>query len=189
MSETKVKDSQANEKDPELFDVYELGYHLLPDIPEDKVPEEVNKIKKLLESFDAEFISEGEPEFMDLAYTIYVPRGGHNDKYNQAYFGWIKFRAPKANLPELQKELKLNQSILRFILFKTVEEDTRANIKIEDENKKESNDESANDEAGSESSQEQSAETEDANSKMADNSTDEIDDEIDKALEDIKDVE
>ena len=59
-----------------------------------------------------------------------MPRGGHNDKYDTAYFGWIKFELEKSKVPELQKELKLNQDILRFILFKTVKEDTRANIDI-----------------------------------------------------------
>ena len=128
MSETKNLNSQ--EKDPELFDVYELGYHLLPTIAEADVPAKVEEIKKFLESFGAEFISEEEPKLINLAYTMIVPRGGHNDKYDTAYFGWIKFEVEKSKVPEIQKELKLNQDILRFILFKTVKEDTRANIEL-----------------------------------------------------------
>ncbi len=128
MSETKNLNSQ--EKDPELFDVYELGYHLLPTIAEADVPAKVEEIKKFLESFGAEFISEEEPKLINLAYTMIVPRGGHNDKYDTAYFGWIKFEVEKSKVPEIQKELKLNQDILRFILFKTVKEDTRANIDL-----------------------------------------------------------
>ena len=130
MSETKnINSQELKEKDPELFEVYELGYHILPTVPEAELEDKVNEIRELISSFDGEFIMEGEAELIDLAYTMIVPRGGHNDKYDKAYFGWIKFRAPKARLPELQKELKLNKNILRFILFKTSEEDTRAQIK------------------------------------------------------------
>ncbi len=139
MSETKSINSQ--EKDPELYDVYELGYHILPTVSEGDLPAKLDELRKLISDFEGEFIMEGEPELIDLAYTMIVPRGGHNDKYDKAYFGWIKFRAPKAKLPELQKELKLNQDLLRFILFKTAEEDTRAQIKIH-ELKEVKNDES-----------------------------------------------
>lgn len=128
MSETKNINSQ--EKDTELYDVYELGYHILPTVPEADIANKVDEIRKLIQSFDGEFIMEGEPQLIDLAYTMIVPRGGHNDKYDKAYFGWIKFEAPKAKLPELQKELKDNKEILRFILFKTVREDTRAQFKV-----------------------------------------------------------
>jgi len=130
MSETKNINSQ--ERDLELFDVYELGYHILPTVPEAELGEKVDEIRKLISDFEGEFIMEGEPELIDLSYTMIVPRGGHNDKYDKAYFGWIKFRAPKASIPELQKELKLNPNILRFILFKTAEEDTRAQIKVQE---------------------------------------------------------
>ncbi len=128
MSETKNINSQ--ERDPEFYDVYELGYHILPTVSENDLPEKLDELRKLISDFEGEFIMEGEPELIDLAYTMIVPRGGHNDKYDKAYFGWIKFRAPKAKIPELQKELKLSQDLLRFILFKTAEEDTRAQIKI-----------------------------------------------------------
>ncbi len=130
MSETKNINSQ--ERDPELFDVYELGYHILPTVPESELADRVDEIRKLISDFEGEFIMEGEPELIDLAYTMIVPRGGHNDKYDKAYFGWIKFRVLKASIPELQKELKLNPNILRFILFKTAEEDTRAQIKVQE---------------------------------------------------------
>ena len=133
MSETKnINSQETNEKDLELFDVYELGYHILPTVAEADLEDKVNEIRELISSFGGEFIMEGEAELIDLAYTMIVPQGGHNDKYDKAYFGWIKFRAPKANIPGLQKELKLNKNILRFIIFKTSEEDTRAQIKVQE---------------------------------------------------------
>ncbi len=128
MSETKNINSQ--EKDKELFEVYELGYHILPTVAESDLENKINEIRGLITSMGGEFIMEGEPELLDLAYTMIVPKGGHNEKYDKAYFGWIKFEAPKSALPEFQKELKLNSNILRFILFKTVAEDTRANFKV-----------------------------------------------------------
>ncbi len=167
MSETKNINSQE-EKDLELYDVYELGYHILPTVPESELEDKVNEIRELIKQFGGEFIMEGEPELIDLAYTMIVPRGGHNDKYDKAYFGWIKFEAPKANVPELQKELKLNQNILRFILFKTVKEDTRAQIKLPELK-----------EVKTTGTVEQKPETEEAEGEVSDES-------LDKALEEIE---
>ncbi len=130
MSETKNINSQ--ERDPELFDVYELGYHILPTVPEADLSSKVEEIYELLKEHGAEIIMEGEPKLIKLAYTMIVPKGGHNEKYDEAYFGWVKFEAPKSEIPNLQKELKLNQNILRFILFKTVREDTRAQVSLKD---------------------------------------------------------
>ena len=138
MSETKSINSQA--KDNDKYGVYELGYHILPTVAESEVDAKVNEIRELIKGLDGEFIMEGEPELIDLAYTMIVPRGGHNDKYDKAYFGWIKFVVPRISMPALRKELKLNQNLLRFILFKTVPEDTRANLKMVNELKEVKND-------------------------------------------------
>lgn len=131
MSETKSINSQA--KDNDKHGVYELGYHILPTVAENEVEEKINEIRNVIKDLEGEFIMEGEPEMIELAYTMIVPRGGHNDKYDKAYFGWIKFKMPKISMPALRKELKLNQNLLRFILFKTAPEDTRANLKIVNE--------------------------------------------------------
>ncbi len=127
MSETKNINSQ--ERDPELYDVYELGYHILPTVAETELENKVNEIRELIKGKGGEFIMEGEVQLIDLAYTMIVPRGGHNDKYDKAYFGWIKFEAPREAIPNLQADLKESKDILRFILFKTVREDTRSQIK------------------------------------------------------------
>ncbi len=132
MSETKnINSQETGERDEELFDVYELGYHILPTIAQDELEGKVEEIYNLLKDYGAELIMDEAPKLIELAYTMIVQRGGHNDKYDKAYFGWIKFELEKSKVPELQKELKENQNVLRFILFKTVKEDTRANIDLD----------------------------------------------------------
>jgi ribosomal protein S6 len=44
--------------------------------------------------------------------------------FNKAYFGWIKFEILPASVDKIGKEIKNNENILRFIMVKTVRENT-----------------------------------------------------------------
>ncbi len=49
---------------------YELGYILVPTIPEVEVAEKVTALKAAIEAVQGSVASEGAPEFIDLAYQI-----------------------------------------------------------------------------------------------------------------------
>ena len=70
---------------------YELGYLIIPTIPEVEVDAEVTTLKATLEKVGATMHSEGTPEFIDLAYTMEKTVGSKKSKYTQGYYGWIKF--------------------------------------------------------------------------------------------------
>ena len=120
MAEMSQADMASTQATAEARPVYEVGFHLLPSIPEEGVAERVEKIRALLG--DAEIISDGFPQKMTLAYTIERAAGGRREKFTQAYFGWIKFATDRGNVEPLQEKLRSMGEVLRFILIETVRE-------------------------------------------------------------------
>jgi len=110
--------------------VYELGYHLLPAIAEDKVSNEVSVIKTLIEKNSGIFIAEEFPKLLQLAYIISRTEEGKRQKFKNAYFGWIKFEIAAENIATIKEALDDNENVLRFLLIKTVRESTLAPKKV-----------------------------------------------------------
>jgi len=102
--------------------LYELGYHLVPIIAEEVLPEEVSKIKDYIESLGGVIISHEQPKMIQLAYSLSKVVSNKRTFYNSAYFGWIKFQMASGKAPELDKVLRGDDSVLRFIIAKTEEE-------------------------------------------------------------------
>ena len=108
----------------ELMQVYELGFHIVPTIAEEKVANVFGDIKALLEKNGAVFISEEYPKMRPLAYTMFKNEAGKNEKFNFSYFGWVKYELPKEATAEVKEKLEKNKEILRFLVIKTVRENT-----------------------------------------------------------------
>jgi ribosomal protein S6 len=104
--------------------VYEVGYLLLPSIPEERLSENSDAIKKMISDVSGTIISQGDPQFRNLSYEMVKTIGTRNEKFRTAYFGWIKFETDAENIAPLQEKLKMTDAILRFLLIKTVREDT-----------------------------------------------------------------
>ena len=111
-------------KEIELMQVYELGFHIVPTIAEEKVANVFGDIKALLEKNGAVFISEEYPKMRALAYTMLKNEAGKNEKFNFAYFGWIKYELPKEAAADVKDVLEKNKDVLRFLVIKTVRENT-----------------------------------------------------------------
>ncbi len=98
---------------------YELGYVLVPTIPEAEVVAQVTELKNALAAVEGTVLSEGEAEFIDLAYTIEKNVKSKKMKWSQGYFGWIKFTAAPDALETLKKTLDGNLELMRYLLIKT----------------------------------------------------------------------
>lgn len=123
MEETKVStETKSSNK------IYEVGFHIIPSVPQDKLGEEFSTIKGNLEKNGAIVISEEVPKFKNLSYEMRKDFGGKYEKYNQAYFGWIKFEIGEGVL-EIDKFFKTSPVILRYLLIKTVRENTMTSPK------------------------------------------------------------
>jgi len=120
-TEAKVEVNEAGDETA----VYELGYHILSSVGEEGLPSEVSNIKGILEKKGGVFISEEFPVLTRLAYTMVRNVSGKKEKYDTAYFGWIKFEMSPSELHTVKEGFDASANILRFILVHTVRESTR----------------------------------------------------------------
>ena len=102
--------------------LYELGYHLVPTVPPETIGEEVSKIKDILELNGGVVVSHEMPKMTELAYEIPKMVANKRTYYATAHFGWMRFQASPDKVHALQDALKKDPAVLRFIVFKTVEE-------------------------------------------------------------------
>lgn len=121
-----------NEKNNEENDnlIYEIGYHLVSSIDESKIIEEVSKLKSLIEENDGVIISEEMPKMTALSYDISKSIDSKKQIFNRAYFGWVKFEADPAKIGNIKNKVESIQNILRFLIVKTVRENTMHTPKI-----------------------------------------------------------
>ena len=124
MQEPEIKDE--NEISEENSKVYELGYLLIPTIKEEDAPVNYGNLKELLVSFNGEIISGEMPKMTSLAYSMAKVTSNIKNKFNTAYFGWIKFTMNSQKVLELKKHLDLDPNIIRFLILKTIKENTIA---------------------------------------------------------------
>ena len=106
--------------------VYELGYLLVPTISEENLASEVGALKDILEAQGAVTVSEEYPKLTELAYTMDKVISNKKNKFDAGYFGWIKFEIEISALAGIKEKLDRSDSIIRYLLIKTVRENTIA---------------------------------------------------------------
>ncbi len=104
--------------------VYELGYHIVSTVAEENLPKEVENLKAIVLKDGGSLVSEGEPKLINLAYSMTKSVADIKKKFNTAYFGWIKFETKSALIPEMKKKIDASSTVLRYLLIKTVRENT-----------------------------------------------------------------
>lgn len=104
--------------------IYEIGFHILPFVGDQAVSNEVGEIKNLLDSIKAVVVSEDFPRLRPLAYPLSKVVDGGKKVCKEAYFGWIKFEAEGEALEVFKKAIEKMPNVLRFLIVKTVAENT-----------------------------------------------------------------
>lgn len=96
--------------------VYELGFHIDPELPQ----EEVKKTYQALREKASKLVTEGEPQKIPLAYTISqkVQGGGRRD-FDTAYFAWFAYEADAAEHEAIVEAAKAEARLIRFIDLRT----------------------------------------------------------------------
>src|SRR3989344_2779403 len=108
--------------------IYEVGFLLVPSISEDNVEKEAQNIRKIVDGIGCKHISDGKPNKIDLAYKMSYTggtTGREKSVFETAYFGWLKFEVNPESIIELKVKMEQNVNVLRFIIIKTVREDTK----------------------------------------------------------------
>ncbi len=114
--ETKEKVSDAT--------VYEASVILLPSLAESEVSSTVDSLKRIITELDGAVISFEDPVLIDLAYSMTKVTPTSRTKVDRGYFGWIKFELSSEQVGKLKSKLDENSDVVRYLLVKTVRENT-----------------------------------------------------------------
>lgn len=106
--------------------VYELGFHLDPELPQEEVKKAYQAMKSAVEAAGT-LVAEGEPEHVQLAYTISRQErsGAGRRDFNAAFFSWIAYEAEPAMHAGVVAAANADTRIIRFIDLLTTKEAAR----------------------------------------------------------------
>ena len=104
--------------------VYELGFLIVPTVGDEHLPSEVTALKDKITSCGGVFIAEEFPRFIELAYRMEKNIANRKEKFTHAYFGWVKFELDRAKIADVKSKIDVLKNILRYIIVKTVTENT-----------------------------------------------------------------
>ncbi len=108
--------------------IYEIGFLINPDLSQQEAEQTVENLKKILEKQGAAVISEGEVVDIDLAYQIITKIASKNERFDQAFFSWVKFETDGEKIADIKKEVdKIKKEIFRYLISKTVADDEATN--------------------------------------------------------------
>jgi len=88
---------------------YELSFWLTSNLNESEAEAVFNEIAKKIESWGGQIINTQIPQLKPLSYKI--------KKETNGYFGFVQFSGSENKLSDLEKEIRLNDKILRFIII------------------------------------------------------------------------
>ena len=106
--------------------IYEVGYLLASTLSDEEVPVKYGNLKDLIVSLGGEIISDEMPKMISLAYLMSKVTQNVRNKFDSAYFGWVKFEINPEKVLELKKKLDVDSNFVRFLILKTVRENTIA---------------------------------------------------------------
>ena len=104
--------------------IYEVSFIFDNKLDEGTALEKGNAIKQSIATLGGSFISEETPYMRELAYEMIRVVKNVNVRFNEGYFGWIKFEAPSEKVASLEKTLKEDEEVVRYLIVKTVSENT-----------------------------------------------------------------
>ena len=109
--------------------VYELGFHLDPELPVEEMKKAHQALRTLISS-KGPIVAEVEPQKIPLAYTISRQEVSGRRDFNSAYFGWVVYETTAADHAEVISAVGANKSVIRFIDLTTTKEDARHSLEV-----------------------------------------------------------
>lgn len=98
--------------------VYELGFHLDAELPQEEAKKAYQGIRDRITAFGS-LVAEGEPTKIPLAYTISRQETTGRRDFDSAFFCWIAYEADAQAHEDLLDFVKGVSSIIRFIDIRT----------------------------------------------------------------------
>ena len=95
---------------------YDLLFVMSPVLPEEKALEQVEHIRKLIESRNGTIFESDLPKLRPLAYAVTKTWEGKKSSYDQGLFGWMKLEVASEAVAAIQTELRTMSHLLRSAL-------------------------------------------------------------------------
>lgn len=114
----------------EKVQVYELGYHVIPTISEGELGSVVTALKDKIAEKGGTIIQEEFPTECRLEYTVIKDIENKKDRFDRSFFGWVKFELSPDAIADLDEFVTKDQKVIRYLLIKTVRENTVAGKKF-----------------------------------------------------------
>lgn len=111
--------------------VYELGFHLDPELPTEEVKKSYQAVRETITE-KGSVVAEGEPEKIQLAYTISRQDVAGRRDFDSAYFSWIAYEATPANHADILSAVGANPHLIRFIDLLTTKDAARHAVEMRD---------------------------------------------------------
>ena len=127
--EEEINEAEIEGGDGSDSRVYELGFHIDPELPTEEVKKVYHAMRELVEK-NGTLVAEGEPEKIQLAYTISRTRTSGGCDFDTAYFCWIVYEANAARHSEVIGTVNSDKRIVRFIDLITTKDAARHSVEM-----------------------------------------------------------
>ena len=125
MAKNEEQDHILNEEDAHAeMRVYELGFHLDPEVPSEEIKKIYQEIRTGI-SKAGSIVAEGEPTKIPLAYTIFRSEQTGRRDFDSAYFCWIAYEADGAGHDATLAAIGAESRVVRFIDLRTTKESAK----------------------------------------------------------------
>jgi ribosomal protein S6 len=110
--------------------VYELGFHLDPELPTEEVKKAYQAVHELTTAKGASLVAEGEPMKIQLAYTISRQETAGRRDFDSAYFSWVVYETSAEAHAEVIAAVGVDKRIIRFIDLLTTKDAARHAVEM-----------------------------------------------------------
>lgn len=118
------EEAQVQDTDHAEMRVYELGFHLDPELPIDEIKKTYQDIHKVI-SDGGSVVAEGQPNKIPLAYTIFRSEQTGRRDFTNAYFCWIAYETDGAGHDKVLEAVKAQTRVVRFIDLRTTKDSAK----------------------------------------------------------------
>lgn len=119
-----IEETEAQMTEEEISSeprVYELAFHLDPELSEGDAKKAYEAIKEVITA-KGTIVAEGEPEKVQLAYTISRSENAGRRDFDSAYFSWIAYETDGEGHEAATQATKNEKRIIRFLDIRTTKD-------------------------------------------------------------------
>lgn len=111
--------------------VYEIGFHLDPELPQEEVKKAYQAVRDHVASVGT-IVAEGEPVKIPLSYTISRSNTVGRRDFNSAFFCWIAYEADGAGHDSIAEMAKTDPRIIRFLDIRSTVDEAKHSAEMQE---------------------------------------------------------